>query len=63
MTDIDRIRAVLDQLATDTAPGETDHIGTYDAYQAAIDAISRIAYPDHIPDWYVQSGHVEWETP
>lgn len=46
MTDLDSIRAILDQLATDTAPGENDYMGTYDAYEAAIDAISRIAYPE-----------------
>lgn len=21
------------------------------------------AHPDHTPDWVVQAGHVEWETP
>lgn len=45
MTDLDRIRAVLDKCAEDTRPGENDYMGTYDAYEAAIDAISRIAYP------------------
>ena len=48
MTDLDRIRAVLDKCATDTAPGETDHVGTYDAYEATIDTISRIAYPEEV---------------
>lgn len=42
---LDRIRAVLDKCADDTRPGECDYAGTYDAYEAAIDAISRIAYP------------------
>ena len=45
MSDIDRIRAVLDKCADETRPGENDYTGTYDAHQAAIDAISRIAYP------------------
>lgn len=49
MTDIDRIRAVLDKCADDTTPGEATYVQTFDAYEAAIDAISRIAYPkeDH----------------
>ena len=46
MTDIDRIRAVLDKCADDTRPGETTYVQTFDAYEAAIDAISRIAYPE-----------------
>lgn len=46
MTDLDRIRAVLDKCADDTRPGETDYVQTFDAYETAIDAISRIAYPE-----------------
>ena len=46
MTDLDRIRAVLDKCAADTRPGENDYVQRFDAYEAAIDAISRIAYPE-----------------
>lgn len=46
LTDLDRIRAVLDKCADDTRPGETTYVQTFDAYEAAIDAISRIAYPE-----------------
>ena len=46
MTDLDRIRAVLDKCANDTRPGEATYVQRFDAYEAAIDAISRIAYPE-----------------
>lgn len=46
MTDLDRIRAVLDQCAHDSHPDHADPADTYHAYQTAIDAISRIAYPE-----------------
>lgn len=45
MSDMDRIRGILDQLAVDTMPGETDRADTFDAYESAIDQISRVAYP------------------
>lgn len=48
MTDLDRIRAVLDKCADNTTPGETTHAQTFDAYETAIDAISRIAYPEEV---------------
>ena len=44
MNNMDRVRAVLDQLADQTEP-PCDHRTWVDAHQAAIDAISRIAYP------------------
>ena len=43
---MDRVRAVLDQCAHDSHPDRADHADTYHAYQTAIDAISRIAYPE-----------------
>ena len=48
MTDLDRIRAVLDKCANDTRPGETTYAGIYDAYESAINDISRIAYPEEV---------------
>lgn len=49
MSGMDRVRAVLDQLAEDTKPGESDYMSTYDSMESAIDAISRIAYPEDKP--------------
>lgn len=36
---------------------------SYAAGVAGIRNQQAAVYPDHIPDWIVQAGHVEWETP
>ena len=49
MNDMDRVRAVLDQCADDTRTGKTTYADIYNAYESAINAISRIAYPEDKP--------------
>ena len=44
---LDQVRRILDKLAAETEP-PCDHLTWVLAHQAAIDAISRIAYPEAI---------------
>lgn len=45
MSDMGRIRAILDRLAADTEP-PCQHIRRIETYRDAVDQISRIAYPE-----------------
>lgn len=48
MNDMDRVRAILDELAAATEP-PCNHATWVYAYREAVDAISRIAYPEDKP--------------